>query len=242
MIVYPAIDLAGGKCVRLKQGRFEDVTVYGDDPLAMADAFARAGATVLHVVDLDGARDPRARQLTLLERLSRHTRLAMQVGGGIRSVADVRALLAVGVSRVVLGSLAVREPEAALEMLAAFGPSRIVFGLDVRLDEVGEPRLLSHGWRTTESHSLWTALERFVPAGLKTLLCTDVARDGMLAGPSVELYRELRRRHLGLELLASGGIASLDDLRALSTLGAAGAVVGKALYEKRFTLEEALRC
>jgi len=242
MKVYPAIDLVGGRCVRLEQGRFESAKVYGDDPLAMADRFAAAGATVLHVVDLDGAKDPNARQLTLLERLARHTSLRMQVGGGIRERADVAALLATGVERVVVGSVAAREPDRALALLAEFGPERVVFGLDVRLDATGEPRLATHGWRDTESTTLWSALDRFVPAGLRLLLCTDIGRDGMLNGPSVELYRQTLARYPSLALLASGGIASLDDLTALRGLGAAGAIVGKALYEGRFTLEEALAC
>jgi phosphoribosylformimino-5-aminoimidazole carboxamide ribotide isomerase len=242
MKVYPAIDLVGGRCVRLEQGRFESAKVYGDDPLAMADRFAAAGATVLHVVDLDGAKDPRGRQLALLERLARHTSLAMQVGGGIRDRADIAALLATGVKRVVVGSVAAREPERALGLLSEFGPERVVFGLDVRLDASDEPRLATHGWRDTEATTLWSALDRFVPAGLRLLLCTDIGRDGMLNGPSLELYRRTLARYPALELLASGGIASLEDLRALRGLGAAGAIVGKALYEGRFALEEALAC
>jgi len=242
MKVYPAIDLVGGRCVRLEQGRFESAKVYGDDPLAMADRFAAAGATVLHVVDLDGAKDPGARQLALLERLARHTRLEMQVGGGIRERGDVAALLATGVRRVVVGSVAARDPGAALALLAEFGPERVVFGLDVRLDAAGEPRLATHGWRDTESTTLWSALDRFVPAGLRWLLCTDIGRDGMLAGPSADLYRRTLARYPSLALLASGGIASLDDLRAMKALGCAGTIVGKALYEGRFALEEALAC
>ncbi|HMK93247.1 MAG TPA: 1-(5-phosphoribosyl)-5-[(5-phosphoribosylamino)methylideneamino]imidazole-4-carboxamide isomerase [Thermoleophilia bacterium] len=242
MKIYPAIDLVGGRCVRLQQGRFETAKVYGDDPLAMADRFERAGASVLHVVDLDGAKDPKARQLALLKSLAGHTKLSMEVGGGIRDRDDVAALLEAGVARVVVGSVAAREPDRACALLSEFGPERVVLGLDVRLDASGVPRLATHGWKDTEATTLWSALECFVPAGMRWLLCTDIGRDGMLTGPSADLYRQVRERFPAVELLASGGIATLDDLKAMRALGCAGAIVGKALYEGRFTLEEALAC
>ena len=242
MKLYPAIDLKGGKCVRLEQGRFDRVTVYGEDPLATAAGFAKAGASALHVVDLDGARDPAARQIALVEALAHGTTLAVQVGGGIRSVDDVARLLAAGAARVVVGSLTVRDPQLAFELLERFGPKSIVFALDVRLDAQGVPLLATAGWSENATVTLWDALARYVPAGLHTILCTDIGRDGMLVGPALELYRTTRERYPRLELLASGGVASLDDLRALKAMGADGAIVGKALYAGRFTLEEALAC
>jgi len=242
MIVYPAIDLSGGRCVRLKQGDFAQCTVFRDDPVQAAVEFADAGAQALHVVDLDGARDPATRQVGVVERIVRATRLRVQVGGGIRTAEDVAALIAAGASRVILGSVAVRDPDAGIAMTSRFGPDRIVFGLDVRMSDGGAPLLATHGWRDTERRTLWDAMALLVPAGLRTLLCTDISRDGMLSGPNLALYGGIARRFPGVEILASGGIASLADLTAIRAAGLAGAVVGRALYEGRFTLAEALEC
>ncbi len=242
MKIYPAIDLAGGKCVRLEQGRFDRCTVYGDDPLAMAATFAAQGATALHVVDLDGARDPALRQTELIARLVRAVSIPVQTGGGIRSIADVEGLLEAGVARVIIGSLTVREPRLSIEILERFDPTKIIFALDVHLDERGVFKVAQGAWAQGSKLTLDDALARYLPHGLKTVLCTDISRDGMLVGPSYELYRTMRARYPKLELLASGGVGTLDDLRALAAMGADGAIVGKALYAGRFTLQEALAC
>jgi phosphoribosylformimino-5-aminoimidazole carboxamide ribotide isomerase len=240
MIVYPAIDLRGGRCVRLTEGRFDSEKSYGDDPLAVARGFAAAGATWLHVVDLDGAKDPAQRQTALVERLARDSGLRVQTGGGIRDEAQIAALLAAGVQRVIVGSLTVKDPARVRGWLARFGAERIILSPDVRLDATGTPRVAAAGWQETSALSLDSLLVDFLSAGLLHVLCTDIGRDGKLTGPNTALYADLVRRFPTLQIQASGGVAALDDLRALRATGAAGAIVGRALYEQKFTLQEAL--
>ena len=240
MIVFPAIDLRHGRCVRLTQGRFDAEQVYRDDPLSIARRFEMAGATHLHVVDLDGAKSESAEQTTLIVRLAQSTRLKVQAGGGIRRADQVERLLGAGVARVVIGSLAVREPNATLELLARFGGDPIVLALDVRIAAGGDAFVETAGWRGGSDLTIGAAIDRYVDRGLRTILCTDISRDGTLLGPNVELYRSLRSRYPGVELLASGGIGTLADVSAVLSIGATGVIIGKALYEKRFTLEEAL--
>jgi phosphoribosylformimino-5-aminoimidazole carboxamide ribotide isomerase len=242
MILYPAIDLRGGRVVRLTEGRFDQEKAYGDDPLAVARGFAAAGARWLHVVDLDGAKDPARRQTALVERLARESGLAVQTGGGIREESQVAALLAAGARRVIVGSLAVKQPALVHGWLRQFGPEKIVLSPDVRLGADGVARIAAAGWQESTGVELGAFLADFAAAGLVHVLCTDIGRDGKLTGPNAALYADLARRFPGLKLQASGGVASLDDLRALAATGAAGAIVGRALYEHRFTLAEALAC
>jgi len=240
MIIYPAIDLRGGRVVRLTEGRFDQEKAYGDDPVATARGFAADGATWLHVVDLDGAKDPARRQTALVERLARESGLRVQTGGGLRDEAQVAALLEAGVARVILGSLAVRQPATIRAWLARFGPDRLVLAPDVRLDAADTPRVAAAGWQESTGVALDDLLAGFLPSGLAHILCTDISRDGKLTGPNTGLYADLVRRYPGLQVQASGGVASLADLSALRATGAAGAIVGRALYEKKFTLPEAL--
>ena len=242
MIIYPAIDLRGGRVVRLTEGRFDQEKSYGDDPLAVARGFARDGATWLHVVDLDGAKDPAQRQTALVEKLARDSGLRVQTGGGIREAAQVAALLAAGVKRVIVGSLAARQPELVHGWIKQFGAERIILAPDVRLDADGTPRVAAAGWQESTGVALDDFLHGFVPAGLVHILCTDISRDGRLTGPNTALYTRLVSRFPSLQIQASGGVSSLDDLRALQMTGAAGAIVGRAIYEKKFTLQEALTC
>lgn len=242
MIIYPAIDLRGGRVVRLTEGRFDQEKSYGDDPLAVARGFAAAGAQWLHVVDLDGARDPARRQTALVERLARDSGLRVQTGGGIRTEEQVAALLAAGVTRVIVGSLAVKEPARVRAWLERFGPERIVLAPDVRLDDAGIPRVAAAGWQESTGVALDGLLTGYLSAGLLHILCTDISRDGKLTGPNNALYATLVGRFPSLQVQASGGVSSLDDLRALRATGAAGAIIGRALYENRFTLKEALAC
>jgi phosphoribosylformimino-5-aminoimidazole carboxamide ribotide isomerase len=242
MIIYPAIDLRGGRVVRLTEGRFDQEKSYGDDPLAVARGFASAGATWLHVVDLDGAKDPAKRQTPLVEKLARESGLRVQTGGGIRDEAQIDALLASGVQRVIVGSLAAKEPDRVRGWLQQFGAERIVLSPDVRLDAAGTPRVAAAGWQETTGVALDDLLQGFLAAGLVHILCTDISRDGKLTGPNTSLYAQLVKRFPSLQIQASGGVSSLDDLRALQTTGATGAIVGRALYENKFTLQEALTC
>ena len=242
MIIYPAIDLRGGRVVRLTEGKFDQEKTYGDDPLAVAKDFAASGATWLHVVDLDGAKDPAKRQTALVEQIARGSGLRMQTGGGIRDESQIAALLAAGARRVIVGSLAAKQPELVRGWLKKFGPESIILSPDVRLDADGIPRVAAAGWQESTGVALDDFLNGFLPAGLVHILCTDISRDGKLTGPNSALYAQLVHKFPTLQIQASGGVSSLDDLCVLKTTGSAGAIVGRALYEKKFTLKEALAC
>jgi len=242
MIIFPAIDLRGGRVVRLTEGKFDQEKTYGDNPLAVAREFAAAGATWLHVVDLDGAKDPLQRQTALVEKIARGSGLRVQTGGGIRDETQIEALLAAGVQRVIVGSLAAREPARVRSWFARFGAERLILAPDVRLDADGTPRVAAAGWQECTGLALDEFLRGYLPAGLIHILCTDISRDGKLTGPNSALYAQLVKRFPTLQIQASGGVSSLEDLRVLQTTGSAGAIVGRALYEKKFTLQEALAC
>lgn len=238
MLILPAIDIRQGRVVRLLQGRFDAETDYGDDPLAQARAFADGGAEWVHVVDLDGAKEGAVRQTAAIAALARVTRV--QAGGGVRARADVEALLVAGVARVVVGSVAVAFPPTIHDWAAVFGIERLTVALDVSAGGI-EPGVLARGWQSDSGVSLWAALDA-LGVSVRHVLVTDVARDGAMTGPNLPLIAEIRRRRPDLALQASGGVGSLADLRALARLGATGAIVGRALYEGAFTLEEALAC
>lgn len=242
MIIYPAIDLRGGRVVRLTEGKFDQEKSYGDDPLAVAKDFAASGATWLHVVDLDGAKDPAKRQTALVQKLTRESGLRMQTGGGIRDESQIAALLEAGAQRVIVGSLAAKQPELVRGWLKKFGAEKIILSPDVRLDADGTPRVAAAGWQESTGVALDDFLNGFLAAGLIHILCTDISRDGKLTGPNSALYARLVKKFPALQIQASGGVSSLDDLRVLKTTGSAGAIVGRALYEKKFTLKEALAC
>ncbi|KAB7768419.1 1-(5-phosphoribosyl)-5-[(5-phosphoribosylamino)methylideneamino]imidazole-4-carboxamide isomerase [Xanthomonas sp. LMG 12461] len=241
-VVYPALDIRDGRVVRLAQGDYARETHYGDDPLRRAQAFAEAGAQWMHLVDLDAARAGGYTLAPLLQRIRNETGLQVQTGGGVRSRADVQRLLEAGASRVVIGSLAVRDRESVLEWLAEFGPERITVALDSRQDAHGVWRLPVHGWTETSSLSLDALAGEYAAAGLIHLLCTDIARDGMLSGPNLALYAHLRQLAPALAVQASGGIRNAADVRGAREAGCAGAVLGKALLEGRLRLDEALAC
>jgi phosphoribosylformimino-5-aminoimidazole carboxamide ribotide isomerase len=242
MIIYPAIDLRGGRVVRLTEGKFDQEKSYGDDPLAVAKGFQAAGAIWLHVVDLDGAKDPARRQTPLVEKLARESGLRVQTGGGIRDEAQVAALLGAGVQRVIVGSLAVRSPDLVRRWLKQFGPEKIILSPDVRLDGAGVPRIAAAGWQETTGVALDDFLTGYLSAGLQHILCTDISRDGKLTGTNTALYAQLVKKFPALQIQASGGVSSLEDLRATRSTGVSGAIVGRALYENKFTLQEALAC
>lgn len=240
--VYPAIDVRDGRVVRLRQGDYADETRYGDDPLALAQRHARAGAAWLHLVDLDAARAGGYTLLPLLRAIAASTGLRVQTGGGVRSRLDIERLLDAGAARVVIGSLAVRDPVAVMGWLREFGNERLTIALDTRQDAAGRWRLPVHGWTEVASESLEALAGRYAEAGLQHLLCTDIARDGMLGGPSLALYRALCAQCPGLQIQASGGVRDAADVRAARAAGCAGAVLGKALLEGRIDLGEALAC
>lgn len=234
MIIYPAMDLMGGRVVRLKQGRFEDSTSYPLDPAAALRAFAEAGAEWAHVIDLDGARAGAPVQHDLIAEIARSSGLKLQVGGGFRTHEQVARMLDGGVERVVIGSLAVKDTELVRSWLGDFGPERLTLSMDVRVSSDG-PMVATSGWSETSTASLWDVAGQFPFA--RHLLLTDIGRDGMLAGPNFALLDEAVERLPNLRIQASGGVSSLSDLQRLNT---DGAIVGKALWEGLIPLEEAL--
>ncbi len=237
MIIYPAIDLMNGQCVRLKQGRFDEVKVYSDDPAGAVARFAEAGARWAHVVDLDGARDGAPAQHDLIGRLAGLGALELQVAGGFRTRDQVARMFDAGASRVVLGSLVVEQPETAHALLDAFGADRFTLALDVRLLD-GRALVATKGWTETSERTIGDIAAAFPEA--RHVLVTDIGRDGMLQGPNLPLLRDVMAAAPHLEVQASGGVASNADLRALAAAGAAGAIVGKALWDGAVALEEAL--
>lgn len=234
--IYPAIDMRGGKCVRLLQGDYEKETVYGDSPFEMAKKFAGEGAEWIHMVDLDGAKDGKRVNDEFVIKAAQELGVKVQIGGGIRTEYDINHYLENGVARVIIGSIAVSNPEFAEEMVKKYG-SRIAIGLDAKNGLVA-----THGWLTTSEVTAVELGKRFAEAGAETFIFTDIATDGTLAGPNVEATRQLAIE-TGKSVIASGGVSSLDDLKALKELrsdGVSGAIVGKAIYEGRFSVKSAL--
>jgi phosphoribosylformimino-5-aminoimidazole carboxamide ribotide isomerase len=238
MILYPAIDLMGGRVVRLAQGRFDDATIYSDDPAEALVRFAAAGAEWAHIVDLDGARAGAPAQHDLLAALARAGTLQLQVAGGFRNAEQLARMFDAGVARVVIGSLAVEDPGGAAALFDRFGGDRITLALDVRIEQ-GEPVVATRGWTEGSGRSLWDVAALYPAA--RHLLVTDISRDGMLTGPNLDLIARTAAALPHLAVQASGGVAELDDLRRIRDAGAAGAIVGKALWEGRIELAEALR-
>ena len=240
MQLIPAIDLLDGRCVRLLHGDFNQVTEYGSSALDLAGAYADAGARWLHVVDLAASRDGENADSSSLFELLNHAPQQVQTGGGVRNRGDVEARLENGADRVVIGSLCATQPAQFSRWLEEIGAQRLVAALDVRIDEAGTPWPRIYGWTEGAERDLWSYLDEFSQAGLVHLLCTDISRDGALTGPNTGLYQEITQRYPGLELQASGGVSSLEDLRTLTTTGAAGAITGKALLDGLFSVREAL--
>ncbi len=240
--VYPAIDVRGGRVVRLRQGDYAQQTTYADDPFALAMRHADAGARWLHLVDLDAAREGGYTLLPLLERIAADGRLRVQTGGGVRSEADVRALRQAGAARVVVGSLAVAQPRMVTDWLRRFGSDALTLAFDVRRDDDGAWRAATHGWTRTAGFTLAALLDEYADAGLRHVLCTDIARDGTLAGPAFDLYEWLRGHAPDLLVQASGGARGIGDVGRAREAGCAGIVLGRALLEGRIGLEEALAC
>jgi phosphoribosylformimino-5-aminoimidazole carboxamide ribotide isomerase len=228
----PAVDIRGGRCVRLVQGDFARETRYADDPVEMARHWQELGATRLHVVDLDGARDGVRANAAVIARLLQSVSIPVQVGGGIRSHDTARALLGDGADRVVVGTRAADSPEALPEWLAALGDERVVVGVDAR-----DGRVATHGWTNVTDLAVVDLCARLASVGVKRVVYTDVGRDGLLQGPNVDITREVAKH---VVVIGSGGVSTVQHLRALAEAGAEGAIIGTALYEGRLNLKEAL--
>lgn len=241
MKFYPAIDLQSGTCVRLYKGQFDQVTHYEEDPLTVAHDYQNQGAQYLHLVDLDGARSGKFMHSSVVQAICRDTQLQVQVGGGIRSLDTIKMLLDEGVKRVIIGSQATSDPSQVKQWLRQLGADRIVLALDVRIDTSGHPMVATNGWLTSSPLTLWELLNLYQDEGLTHVLCTDIAKDGTLEGPNLALYQACKQRFPGIAFQASGGIGELSDLKFLAAIPVEGVIVGKALYEKKFTVTEALK-
>lgn len=241
-MIIPAIDLIDGCVVRLHQGNYGARRDYGEDPLVRLQRYQASGAQLLHIVDLTGAKDPKARQIPLLRELLGSLSIPVQTGGGIRSADDVRSLLDAGAARVVVGSAAVKRTDEVAGWMKIFGADKLVLALDVRINKAGNAEVAVSGWQDNSGVLMDDLIRAFEPSGLRYVLTTDISKDGTLAGPNTALYAKLAQTFPNIDFQASGGIGSLDDIRAVSHTGAAGVIVGRALLEGKFTLEEAIEC
>lgn len=241
-MIIPALDLIDGQVVRLHQGDYDQQRDYGNDPLPRLQDYQRQGAEYLHLVDLTGAKDPAARQLDLLRHLLQGVTIPVQVGGGVRTLEDVAALLEAGASRVVIGSTAVKYPEEVQRWFETFGPEAIVLALDVRIDSHHRKEVAISGWQEASGVTLEEIIALYQPWGLKHVLCTDISRDGTLNGSNVSLYRELTSRFPDIAFQSSGGIGCIADIAALRHSAVQGVIVGRALLENKFTVSEAISC
>lgn len=234
MEIIPAIDIIDGACVRLTKGDYGTKKVYNENPVEIAKSFEQAGIKRLHLVDLDGAKQRRVINLEVLKSISEHTSLAIDFGGGIQSDEDIEAVFAHGASQVTGGSIAVRNPELFAKWIEKYGAEKIILGADVKNEKIA-----IGGWEETTSIDLVSFLRKYTQEyGLKYVICTDVAKDGMLQGPSFDLYQRILDTLPNLKLIASGGIAEIKDMVKLKEMGVYGAITGKAIYEGRVTLEE----
>lgn len=241
-MIIPAIDLIDGAVVRLYQGDYDKKTEYQLDPVDVVHRYADDGATWLHIVDLTGAKDTSKRQLELIRTMVNTKRMQFQAGGGIRSEDDVTQLLSAGVSRVVIGSLAVKEPELVKHWITKYGSDAIVLALDVNIDDDGNKLIATHGWQQSSGVALEDLLNDFAEVGVKHVLCTDISRDGTLQGANVELYQQMQQQFPGIAWQASGGIGGLQDIQALRPANVEGVILGRALLEGKFTVKEAITC
>lgn len=240
-MIIPALDLIQGEVVRLEQGDYGKQTTFHYSPVEKFREYCNDGANYLHLVDLDGAKNPQERQIATIRKIIKAIDIPIQVGGGIRTKEDVEALLKIGVARVVIGSTAVREPEEVKKWFEEYGGDRLVLALDIRLDK-GKKKIAISGWQETSEQTLEEMIALYQPVGLSHVLCTDISRDGMLTGSNVELYQELTTQYPKINFQSSGGIGTLADIQALKPSKVYGVIVGRALLENRFTLKEAIAC
>ncbi|GGI14026.1 1-(5-phosphoribosyl)-5-[(5-phosphoribosylamino)methylideneamino]imidazole-4-carboxamide isomerase [Gottfriedia solisilvae] len=235
MILFPAIDLKDGKCVRLEQGDFSKQEIYSRSPLEVALAFEKVGATVLHIVDLDGARTGERRNASIVRDIVENTNLNIQLGGGIRSLESISFWLEIGIKNVILGTIAIENMNIVKEAVERYG-ERIIVGVDAKNSFVA-----TNGWEKATTQNSFEFCKKLEKLGVKSVVYTDIAKDGMLSGPNIEAYKKLSSE-TNLQIIASGGVSSIDDLLSLQKLNLYGAISGKALYEKKFSLKEALTC
>jgi phosphoribosylformimino-5-aminoimidazole carboxamide ribotide isomerase len=240
MKIIPAIDLKDGKCVRLFKGDFSKTTEYSNDPASVGRRFSGLAVQDLHIVDLDGARTGTQANQSIVAEIASHSGLDVQLGGGIRERDSINSWLAAGVSRCVVGSIAINQPERVKEWILEFGADAIVLALDVNIDDSGTPMLTTHGWTEETKLNLWDCIENYREVDARHVLCTDVARDGAMAGPNTDLYAEVMSRYPDLLLQSSGGVRNISDLQQLRELNVPAAITGRALLDGEITESEVL--
>ena len=233
MRLIPAIDIIGGQCVRLTKGDYDQKTVYSDSPAKVAQGFEQMGFKRLHVVDLDGAKSKHIVNSAVLSEITKTTNLIVDFGGGIKTDADIEAAFAAGASMVTVGSIAVSQPDLFLGWLEKYGAERLILGADVR-----QGMISINGWKEDSSEALLPFLRKYIDAGVRHVLCTEISKDGTLSGPAIDLYREVMQAYPDCQLIASGGVSSIEDIRALDAAGIPAVVFGKAIYEGRINLQE----
>lgn len=235
MILFPAIDLKDGKCVRLEQGDFSKQEIYSRSPLEVALAFEKVGSKVLHIVDLDGARTGERRNASIVSEILENTNLDIQLGGGIRSLESITFWLELGISKVILGTIAIENINIVKEAVERYG-DRIIVGVDAK-----DAFVATNGWEKATAQNSFEFCKELENLGVKSVVYTDISKDGMLTGPNLEAYKKLSNE-TNLQIIASGGVSSINDLISLQKLNLYGAISGKAIYERKFSLEEALKC
>src|SRR5687767_13136302 len=233
MEIIPAIDIIDGKCVRLTQGDYQKKTIYNEHPLEVAKQFEDAGLKRLHLVDLDGAKEGKVKNWKVLDIIAGKTALIIDFGGGIKQEKDVEIVFNSGAAMATIGSLAVKDKEKFSAWLKQFGADKFLLGADVK-----DEKIAVSGWLETTDISIYDFLQKYIDHGVQQVFCTDVSKDGLLAGPSTELYKKIIQRFPSLHFIASGGVSSMQDLDSLAAIGCTGAIVGKAIYENRISLEE----
>lgn len=233
MTIIPAIDIINGKCVRLTKGDYAQQKIYNDDPVDVARQFADAGFTRLHVVDLDGARAGKIINMAVLENIAAATNMVIDFGGGVKHINDVEAVLNAGAAMVTIGSLAVKNPEILEAWIMEFGAGHFFIGADVL-----EGNVKISGWQQDGGIGIFDLVENLIRIGATNIFCTDIAKDGMMQGPAVELYTNMLQRYPQINLTASGGVSHIDDVKQLKETGCSGVIIGKAIYEHLITLEE----
>lgn len=241
-LIIPALDLIDGNVIRLHQGDYNQQRQYRDNPLDYLTTYQEQGAEYFHIVDLSGAKNPKLRQFSLIKTLLASIATPIQIGGGIRTQDDIERLLNAGANRVVIGSIAITSPEKVKQWFKHYGADKLVLALDIRIDNNHNKYIAIHGWQENSLSTLEQVIDDYLTVGLKHVLCTDIAKDGTLTGPNVNLYQELSQQYPEIALQASGGISSLDDINALTTTNISGIIIGRALLEKKFTVKEAITC
>ncbi len=234
--LIPAIDIINGQCVRLTKGDYQQKTVYSDSPAEMAQRFEKAGCSRLHVVDLDGAKARHIVNVEVLKSITSSTSLVVDFGGGIKSDADIETAFACGAHKVTVGSVAVTNPDLFLAWIEKYGADRLILGADVR-----DGKISINGWKEDSAEDLLPFLRHYLDAGVTQVLCTDISKDGTLAGPALSLYRSIMQAYPSIHLIASGGVSSADDIMQLNAAGVPAVVFGKAFYEGRIDLEQLIK-